>query len=62
MHRKLAIVDGKRPQIKDPSLSATPRQLGLLRKLARLKGRRFDDLTDLTMGEASEKIEELMAL
>jgi len=53
---------GKRPQIKDPTLPATPRQLGLLRRLARQKGRRFDDFTDMTMGEASEKIEELMAL
>ena len=54
--------NGKRPQIKDPSLPATSRQLGLLRRLARQKGKRFDDFTDMTMGEASEKIEELMAL
>lgn len=53
---------GKRPQIKDPHLPATPPQLGLLKKLAKEKGRRFDDLTDLTKGEASEKIGELMAL
>jgi len=53
---------GKRPQIKDPGLPATSKQLGLLRRLARQKGKRFDDFTDLTMGEASAKIEELMAL
>ena len=52
---------GKRPQIKDPGLPATSKQIGLLKRLAREKGRRFDDLTDLTMGEASAKIEELMA-
>ena len=54
--------NGRRPQIKDPTLPATPKQLGLLRRLSRQKGRRFDDFTDMTMGEASTKIEELMAL
>ena len=52
---------GKRPQIKDPTLPATSKQIGLLKRLAREKGRRFEDLTDLTMGEASEHIDELMA-
>lgn len=54
--------NGRKPQIKDPTLPATSKQLGLLRRLARQKGKRFDDFTDLTMGEASGKIEELMAL
>lgn len=53
--------NGRKPQIKDPGLPATSKQLGLLRRLARQKGQRFDDVTDLTMGEASAKIEELMA-
>lgn len=55
-------VNGRKPQIKDPGLPATSKQVGLLRRLARQKGKRFDDFTDLTMGEASAKIEELMAL
>ena len=54
--------NGRKPQIKDPALPATSRQIGLLKRLAREKGRRFEDLTDLTMGEASEKIDELMAV
>ena len=54
--------NGKRPQIKDPGLPATSKQIGLLKKLARQKGRRFDEFTDLSMGEASAKIGELMAI
>jgi len=51
-----------KPQIKDPGLPATRKQIGLLNRLARQKGQRIEDFTDLTMGEASAKIEELMAL
>ena len=54
--------NGKRPQIKDPGLPATSKQIGLLKKLASQKGRRLDDFTDLSMGEASAKIGELMAV
>jgi len=54
--------NGRKPQIKDPALPATRKQLGLLKRLAREKGRWVEDLTDLTMGEASAKIDELMAL
>lgn len=54
--------NGKRPQIKDPGLPATRKQIGLLNRLARQKGKRIEDFTDLTMGEASAKIDELMAL
>jgi len=53
---------GKRPQIKDPGLPATRKQIGLLNRLARQKGKRIEDFTDMTMGEASAKIDELMAL
>ncbi len=53
---------GKRPQIKDPGQPASQKQLGLLKRLAREKGKWNEDLTDLTMGEASAKIEELMAI
>ena len=50
-----------KPQIKDPGLPASVKQLGLLRRLAREKGQTLPDLTDLTMGEASTHIEQLMA-
>lgn len=53
---------GKKPQIKDPTLPASPKQIGLLKRLARLKGRQTENLTDLTMGEASTKIDELTAI
>ena len=54
--------NGKRPQIRQPGLPATSKQLGLIRRLATLKGRQIEDFTDMTKGEASEKIEELMAV
>ena len=53
--------NGRKPQIKDPGLPATRKQIGLLKRLARQKGKRIEDFTDLTMGEASAKIDELMA-
>ena len=53
--------NGRKPQIKDPGLPATSKQVGLLRRLARQKGRPIGDFTDMTMGEASSKIDELMA-
>ena len=48
-----------KPQIKDPGLPATLKQLNLLKRLAHEKRRWIADLTDLTMGEASAKIDEL---
>lgn len=51
--------NGKKPVIKDPSRPASPKQLGLLRRLATRTGESLGDLTDLTMGEASKKIEAL---
>ncbi len=53
--------NGKKPQIKEPGLPASSKQLGLLRRLAREKGQTLPNLTDLTMGEASVHIEQLMA-
>ncbi|MBI2093807.1 MAG: hypothetical protein HYT88_03685 [Candidatus Omnitrophica bacterium] len=62
VHTLQANADGKQPQLKDPKLPATSRQIGLIKRLARQKGWRFDNFTDMTMGEASAKIKELMAL
>ena len=53
--------NGKKLHIKEPGLPASSKQLGLLRRLAREKGQTLPDLTDLTMGEASTHIEQLMA-
>ncbi len=53
--------NGRKPQIKDPGLPATRKQIGLLKRLAQEKGQWIEDFTDLTMGEASAKIDELMA-
>ena len=53
--------NGKKPQIKDPGLPATPKQIDLLKRLAHEKRQWIADLTDLTMGEASAKIDELRA-
>ena len=52
---------GKKPQIKDPTLPATPKQIILLKRLTQQKGQWIDDLTDLTRGEASLKIDQLLA-
>lgn len=52
---------GTKPQIKDPTQPASLKQINLLKRLAREKGQWVEDLTDLTMGEASAKIEQLMA-
>ena len=56
-----AASNGKSPQIKQPSLPATTKQLGLLRRLAQERGQALPDLTDLTMGEASSRINTLLA-
>ena len=53
---------GRKPVIKDPSQPASPKQLQLIRGLARQKGAWVDGLEDLTKGEASQKIDELMAI
>lgn len=56
-----AFGNGRKPTIKDPALPATPKQLSLLKRLAREKSQWIEDLTNLTMGEASAKIDELRA-
>ena len=52
---------GTTPKIKQPGLPATTKQLGLLRRLAQERGQALPDLTDLTMGEASSRINTLLA-
>lgn len=54
--------NGRKLTIKDPSLPATPKQIGLLRRLAKEAGTWIENLEGLTMGEASEKIDELRAV
>ena len=51
-----------RPSPKDPTLPASDKQLRLIRQLAQQKGAWLEGLEDLTMGEASEKIDELLAV
>jgi len=51
-----------RPQLKDPSAPATRKQKSLIAKLAKEKGRFIEGLNSLTMQEASEVIDELMAV
>lgn len=53
---------GRKPVIKDPSQPASPKQLQLIRGLSKQKGVWLEGLEDLTKGEASAKIDELMAL
>jgi len=51
-----------KPQLKDPSAPATRKQKNLIAKLAKEKGRFIEGLNSLTMQEASEVIDELMAV
>ena len=51
-----------KPQLKDPSAPATRKQKSLIAKLAKEKGRFIEGLNSLTMQEASEVIDELMAV
>jgi hypothetical protein len=51
-----------KPQLKDPSAPATRKQKSLIAKLAKEKGRFIEGLNSLTMQEASETIDELMAV
>ena len=54
--------NGRRPSPKDPTLPASPKQVRLLKQLARQTGTWVEGLEDLSMGEASEKIDELLAV
>ena len=51
-----------KPQLKDPSAPATRKQKSLIAKLAKEKGKFIEGLNSLTMQEASEVIDELMAV
>ena len=51
-----------KPQIKDPDAPATKKQKGLIVRLAKEKGQFVNGLNSLTMAEASEKIDELIAV
>lgn len=54
--------NGRKPSIKDPSQPASYKQLQLIGRLAKQKGVWLERLEALTMGEASQKIDELKAL
>jgi hypothetical protein len=51
-----------KPQLKDPDAPATRKQKSLIARLAKEKGRFIEGLNSLTMQEASETIDELMAV
>lgn len=50
-----------KPQIKDPDAPATKKQKGLIVRLAKEKGQFVENLNSLTMQEASQTIDELIA-
>lgn len=54
--------NGHKPAIKDPSLPASAKQIALLKRLAKETKTWVNHLESFTMGEASEKIDELRAL
>jgi hypothetical protein len=51
-----------KPQIKDPDAPATKKQKNLIIRLAKERGQFIENLNSLTMQEASETIDELMAV
>lgn len=51
-----------KPQLKDPDAPATKKQKNLIIRLAKERGQFIEGLNNLTMQEASEKIDELMAV
>lgn len=51
----------REPQLKNPDAPATRKQVNLIIKLAKEKGRFIDNPSALTVAEASQTIEELMA-
>ena len=50
------------PQLKNPDAPATKKQVNLIIKLAKEKGRFIENPSSLTIAEASHTIEELMAV
>jgi hypothetical protein len=51
-----------KPQLKDPDAPATKKQKNLIIRLAKERGQFIEGLNNFTMQEASEKIDELMAV
>jgi len=51
-----------KPQLKDPSAPATKKQKSLIIRLAKERGQFIENLNSLTMQEASQTIDELMAV
>jgi len=51
-----------KPQLKDPDAPATKKQKSLIIRLAKERGQFIEGLNNLTMQEASEKIDELIAV
>lgn len=51
-----------KPQLKDPTAPATKKQKSLIIRLAKERGQFIEGLNNLTMQEASEKIDELMSV
>jgi hypothetical protein len=51
-----------KPQLKDPDAPATGKQKSLIIRLAKERGQFIEGLNNFTMQEASEKIDELMAV
>jgi hypothetical protein len=51
-----------KPAIKDPTAPITPKQRSLIIRLAKERGQFIDGLNDLTKGDASYVIEDLLAV
>jgi hypothetical protein len=51
-----------KPQLKDPDAPATKKQKSLIIRLTKERGQFIEGLNNLTMQEASEKIDELIAV
>ncbi|MEK6564220.1 MAG: hypothetical protein AABZ65_04235 [Candidatus Omnitrophota bacterium] len=51
-----------KPHIKDPLAPASPKQKSFIARLAKEKGQFIEGLNSLTMAEASQTIDELMAV
>jgi hypothetical protein len=51
-----------KPQLKDPDAPATKKQKNLIIRLAKERGQFIENLNSLTMQQASETIDELMAV
>ena len=54
--------DNSKPQPKDPTAPATTKQKSFIIRLAKERGQFIDGLHDFNIGEASQKIEELLAV